>query len=228
MGKSHNIRTQVPADYSRNSKMGTRFDSAQDLSKKFYSINEMTKELDVLLAYIEKDGGFRDACITFQQRPFSMFEDGLQNLLELLQVFKGKVEEQCSKIEDMRNKMFQVSTRQTYMKGIVSQSSDNQYWDIWNRQKLSPEFEVKRQIILKANQNLTNQLVELERHFNNLEMNRSSETGRVASNRRVVYSNKTRLRRRRRAAASTGRGPKVGSRTPGAFRPRSEFSDFAS
>ena len=51
-------------------------------------INEMTKELDALLAYIEKDGGFRDACITFQQRPLSMFEDGLQNLLELLQVFK--------------------------------------------------------------------------------------------------------------------------------------------
>jgi nuclear pore complex protein Nup214 len=43
-------------------------------------------------------------------------------------------------------------------------------------------------------QNLTNQLVELERHFNNLEMNRSSETGRVASNRRAVYSNKTRSR----------------------------------
>jgi len=46
------------------------------------------KELNALLAYIEKDGGFRDACITFQQRPLSMFEDGLQNLLELLQVFK--------------------------------------------------------------------------------------------------------------------------------------------
>ncbi|AQK51506.1 Nuclear pore complex protein NUP214 [Zea mays] len=55
--------------------------------------------------------------------------------------------------------------RQTYMKGIVSQSSDNQYWDIWNRQKLSPEFEVKRQNILRANQVLTNQLVELERHY---------------------------------------------------------------
>jgi hypothetical protein len=40
-------------------------------------------------------------------------------------------------------------------------------------------------------QDLTNQLVELERHFNNLEMNRSGETGRVASNRGVVYSNKT-------------------------------------
>ncbi|XP_008680826.1 nuclear pore complex protein NUP214 [Zea mays] len=110
---------------------------------------------------------------------------------KLLQVFKRKVEEQCSKIEDLRNNMFQVSARQTYMKGIVSQSSDNQYWDIWNRQKLSPEFEVKRQNILRANQDLTNQLVELERHFNNLEMNRSGETGRVASNLRAVYSNKS-------------------------------------
>ncbi|KAK8461112.1 hypothetical protein SEVIR_2G449500v4 [Setaria viridis] len=192
IGKSHNSRTQAPVDYSRNSNMGTIFDSQEDLSKKLYSINEMTKELDALLAYIEKDGGFRDACITFQQRPLSVFEDGLQNFMELLQVFKNKVEGQCSKIEDLRNKMFQVSARQAYMKGIVSQSSDTQYWDIWNRQKLSPEFEVKRQNILKANQNLTNQLVELERHFNNLEMNRSSETGRLASSRRAVYSNKSR------------------------------------
>ncbi|ONM32994.1 Nuclear pore complex protein NUP214 [Zea mays] len=120
------------------------------------------------------------------------------------QVFKSKVEEQCSKIEYLRNNMFQgeifdkyfmsflpLFVMQTYMKGIVSQSSDNQYWDIWNRQKLSPEFEVKRQNSLRANQDLTNQLVELERHFNNLEMNRSGETGRVASNRRVVYSNKS-------------------------------------
>jgi nuclear pore complex protein Nup214 len=45
-----------------------------------------------------------------------------------------------------------VSARQAYMKGILSQSSDTQYWDIWNRQKLSPEFEAKRQNILKANQ----------------------------------------------------------------------------
>ncbi|TVU37188.1 hypothetical protein EJB05_10491 [Eragrostis curvula] len=176
VGKSHNSRTPTALDYSRNSKMDTRFDSEQDLSKKFYSINEMTKELDALLSHIEKDGGFRDACITFQQGPVSMLEDGLQNFLELLQIFKRKVEGQCSQIEDLRNKMFQ----------------DAQYWDIWSRQKLSPEFEVKRQNILKANQNLTNQLVELERHFNNLEMNKFGETGRVASSRRAVYSNKSR------------------------------------
>ena len=41
MGKSHNSRTQAPADYSRNSKMGTRFDSEQDLSKKFYSVRQL-------------------------------------------------------------------------------------------------------------------------------------------------------------------------------------------
>jgi nuclear pore complex protein Nup214 len=94
----------------------------------------MTEELDNLLAYIEKDGGFRDACITLQQRPLSVLEGDLQNLLELLQVFKvieflfiqilsaacselllnmsdfdlqNKLEEQCSKADDLRNKMFQ-------------------------------------------------------------------------------------------------------------------------
>uniref|UniRef100_A0ACD5YZT8 Uncharacterized protein n=1 Tax=Avena sativa TaxID=4498 RepID=A0ACD5YZT8_AVESA len=191
IGTSHNNRTHTSTD-SRNFKLGTKFDTEQDLSKKFYSINDMTEELDTLLAYIEKDGGFRDACITFQQRPLSVLEGDLQNLLELLQVFKSKLEEQCSKADDLRNKMFQVSARQAYMKGILNQSSDTQYWDIWNRQKLSPEFEAKRQNILKANQNLTNQLVELERHFNNLEMNKFGETGRVTSSRTAVYSNKSR------------------------------------
>ncbi|XP_044964279.1 nuclear pore complex protein NUP214 isoform X1 [Hordeum vulgare subsp. vulgare] len=191
IAKSHNNRNHTSVN-SKNFKLGTMFDAQQDLSKKIYSINDMTEELDTLLAYIEKDGGFRDACMTLQQRPLSVLEGDLQNLLELLQVFKNKVEEQCSKAEDLRNKMFQVSARQAYMKGILSQSSDTQYWDIWNRQNLSPEFEAKRQNILKANQNLTNQLVELERHFNNLEMNKFGETGRVASSRRAVYSNKSR------------------------------------
>lgn len=41
MGKSHNSRTQAPAEYSRNSKKGTGFDSEQDLSKKFYSVRQL-------------------------------------------------------------------------------------------------------------------------------------------------------------------------------------------
>ena len=42
--------------------------------------------------------------------------------------------------------------------------------------------------------NLANQLVDLQRRFNNLEMNRSGQTARVASNPRVIYSNKKRSR----------------------------------
>ncbi|VAH42039.1 unnamed protein product [Triticum turgidum subsp. durum] len=107
IGKSPNNRNHTSAD-SKNYKLGTMFDTQQDLSKKMYSINDMTEELDTLLSYIEKDGGFRDACMTLQQRPLSVLEGDLQNLLELLQVFKNKVEDQCSKAEDLRNKMFQV------------------------------------------------------------------------------------------------------------------------
>lgn len=92
------------------------------------------------------------------------------------------------------------------MKGIVEQASNKKYWDIWKQQKLNPELEAKRQNILYANQvihlsyrklgfsfsipyimnllyvhcciqTLTNQIIELERHFNNLEINRFGESG---------------------------------------------------
>lgn len=38
------------------------------------------------------------------------------------------------------------------MEGIVKQASNAEYWDIWNRQKLGPDFELKQQQILKADQ----------------------------------------------------------------------------
>jgi nuclear pore complex protein Nup214 len=40
-GKSYNSRTSTALDNSRNSKMGTMFDSEQDLSKKFYSVRSI-------------------------------------------------------------------------------------------------------------------------------------------------------------------------------------------
>jgi hypothetical protein len=38
------------------------------------------------------------------------------------------------------------------MEGIVKQASDSHYWDLWNHQKLSSEFELKRRHILQMNQ----------------------------------------------------------------------------
>ena len=57
------------------------------------------------------------------------------------------------------------------MQGIVKQATDSRYWDLWSRQKLASELELKRRNILKINQDLTNQLTEPERHFNSIELN---------------------------------------------------------
>lgn len=38
------------------------------------------------------------------------------------------------------------------MEGVMKQASNAEYWDIWNRQKLGPDFELKQQQILKGDQ----------------------------------------------------------------------------
>ncbi|XP_039135804.1 nuclear pore complex protein NUP214-like [Dioscorea cayenensis subsp. rotundata] len=82
-----------------------------------------------------------------------------------------------------------VSTRQVYVEGLVKQASNDQYWDIWKRQKLSPELELKRQRILDTYQGLTDQLIGLEKHFNNLEISKFGEHGGVHAGRRALHAN---------------------------------------
>ncbi|KAG5093300.1 hypothetical protein JHK84_048888 [Glycine max] len=86
---------------------------SSDLSKQFGNINEMTKELDLLLKSIEEAGGFRDACTRSLRSSIEAVEQGMDALSK-----------KCKILTD-----------------------------------------------------LTYQLIELERHFNALELNKFSQYG---------------------------------------------------
>ncbi|KAK4608191.1 hypothetical protein RGQ29_001836 [Quercus rubra] len=151
-----NYRTQPPS---------AMLNSEPNSSKQFGNINELTKELDTLLESIEAEGGFRDACTINQKSSVEALEEGMTTLCQKCGIWKSIMDERL------------VLARKIYMEGIVKQASDSRYWDLWNRQKLSSEHEMKRRHILQMSQDLTNQLIELERHFNNLELNKFGENG---------------------------------------------------
>ncbi|XP_020597673.1 nuclear pore complex protein NUP214 [Phalaenopsis equestris] len=152
-----------------------RLESEPQISKQFYNVKDMAKELDALLSSIECEGGFKDLCTVLQEKSLLELEAGLEDLLERLFANRDKMEYQRMEIQQLCNKMLKVSARQVYMEGIVQQASDHRYWAFWNSQKLSPAFEAKRSHISNLKQNLAHQLIDLERHFNNLEINRFGE-----------------------------------------------------
>ena len=61
------------------------------------------------------------------------------------------------------------------MQSIVKQATDIQYQYPQNCQKLNPELKTERQRILKADQRLKHQIIYLEGHFQNLEINKFEE-----------------------------------------------------
>ncbi|KAK7247325.1 hypothetical protein RIF29_42206 [Crotalaria pallida] len=174
-GKS-SIRKFHPSSeqHGPSSKIGI---SSSDLSKQFGNINEMTNELDQLLRSIEEAGGFRDACTRSLQSSIETVEQGMEALSKKCKMWTCQVDEHLKEVHYLLNKTIQVMARKIYMEGIYKQASDSRYWDLWNRQKLNSELELKRQRILSLNQDLTYQLIELERHFNALELNKFSEYG---------------------------------------------------
>ncbi|KAK7357242.1 hypothetical protein VNO80_16526 [Phaseolus coccineus] len=160
--------------HGTSSKIGI---SSSDLSKQFGNINEMTKELDLLLRSIEGAGGFKDACTRSLQSSIEELEQGIDALSKKCKLLTCQVDEHHEEVHYLLNKTIRVMARKIYMEGIYKQASDSRYWDLWNRQKLNSELELKRQHILSLNQDLTNQLIELERHFNALELNKFSQNG---------------------------------------------------
>ncbi|XP_019055049.1 PREDICTED: nuclear pore complex protein NUP214 isoform X2 [Nelumbo nucifera] len=179
LGRSLNYKLHPTKENFRTTQPSGVLDSDPELSKHFGSVKEMVKELDTLLSHIEEDGGFRDACTISQKDSIMSLEEGIDNLSDRCRVWRNTLDEQLNEVQQLLDKTAQVLVRKVYIEGIVKQASDSQYWDLWNRQKLSPELDLKRRQILEVNKNLTSQLIELERHFNNLELNKFGEDGGV-------------------------------------------------
>ncbi|XP_068661895.1 nuclear pore complex protein NUP214 [Aristolochia californica] len=156
-----------------------------ELSKSFHNVNDMVKELDILLAHIEEEGGFRDACTLFLESSVLQSEEGLEMLSERCRTWKDKMAEQAQDIQRLLDNTLQLLARKIYVEGLLKQASDKQYWELWNRQKLNPEFEMKQRQINSVHQTLVNQLIELERHFNMLEFKRFGDSERVTMGRRT-------------------------------------------
>ncbi|KAK4792947.1 hypothetical protein SAY86_023382 [Trapa natans] len=148
------------------------------ISKQFGNIKEMVNELDTLLYSIEGKGGIKDACIVAQKTPVQALEKGVGTLSDQCTIWKGTMDDRLEEVHQLLDKTVQVLSRTTYFKGVIKQATDDRYWELWNRQKLNPELELKRQHILKLNQDLTNQLILLERHFNSIELEKFSDGAR--------------------------------------------------
>lgn len=186
--KSPNYKSYPPKENYRTPPLQGQLNSEPNLSKQFGNVKEMAKELDTLLQCIEGPGGFRDACTIFQKSSVMELEQGIGTLSENCRMWRSIIDQQHGEIHHLLDKTVQVLARKVYMQGIVKQATDSRYWDLWSRQKLASELELKRRNILKINQDLTNQLIELERHFNAIELNKFGENGGNHVGRRALQS----------------------------------------
>ncbi|CAL5343793.1 unnamed protein product [Camellia sinensis] len=197
-GKSSKDKLHPIKENYRTASTTRLMNSEPQLSKQFGNVEEMIKELETLLECIKGAGGFRDACIV-QNSSVLALEEGTRTLFDRCRLWKAAMapdmdrrksimDEQQGEIQLLLDNTVQVLARKIYMEGIVKQATDGQYWDLWNHQKLSSELELKRRCILKVNQELTNQLIELERHLNTLELNKFGENDGVLMSQRTFPS----------------------------------------
>ncbi|KAK9156544.1 hypothetical protein Scep_003118 [Stephania cephalantha] len=151
-GNSQNFKLQPARENFSSAKPSSLSTAEQEISKHFASVRDMAKELDTLLSYIEEEGGFRDASTIFNKSSILALERGLENLSGRCRLLKSTMENRHEEIRVLLDKTVQVMARTTYLEGIFKRVSDNQYRDLWYRQKLSPELELKQKRMLKLNQ----------------------------------------------------------------------------
>ncbi|KAL8204673.1 hypothetical protein R6Q57_010296 [Mikania cordata] len=152
-----------------------------------HSVEEMAKELDTLLDSIEQPGGFYHTSVTVHKQSVAELEDGIMILSDRCQKWKDKMHQGFEEAQLLLDKTVQVLARKIYIEAIVKQATDSQYLDIWNHQKLSSELNMKRRHILEINQHLTNQLIEIERHLNTLELQRFGDRSDTQINRKSSH-----------------------------------------
>ncbi|KAI3683441.1 hypothetical protein L1987_83944 [Smallanthus sonchifolius] len=152
-----------------------------------HSVEEMAKELDALLDSIEQPGGFYHASVTAHKLSVAELEEGILVLSDRCRKWTDKMDQGFEEVQLLLDKTVQVLARKIYIEAIVKQDTDSQYLDIWNHQKLSSELDMKRRHILEINQNLTNQLIELERHLNTLELQRFGDKSDIQINRKSSH-----------------------------------------
>uniref|UniRef100_A0A3Q7EWX0 Uncharacterized protein n=1 Tax=Solanum lycopersicum TaxID=4081 RepID=A0A3Q7EWX0_SOLLC len=156
--------------------------------KQFHDVEEMARKLDDLLEGIEGEGGFRDASIRAHNSSVLALEEGIESVSEKCRIWRAVMDKQLGEVQLLLDKTVQVLARKVYMEEIFKQATDEQYWNLWNRQKLCSELELKRQHVNEVNKSLTSQLIELERHFNTLELNKFGDTDRIQTNKRGFQS----------------------------------------
>lgn len=182
--KSQNFTDQSVHQTLGNNKKSSplgQLNPEHNLLKQFSNVQNMANELDKLLESIEKAGGFRDACTTAHRSSLEALEEGMDSLSERNREWQSSTEGRLREVQLLLDKTVQVLARKTHMEGIVRQTTDGQYWDLWNRQKLNSELDQKRDSVLNRSQDLINRMIELEKHFNTLELNLYGESSGVNS-----------------------------------------------
>lgn len=179
--------SSVPQIYEENLSASSQWlNNEQKLSKQICNVEVMARKMDSLLEAIGGAGGFRDASTTSQEDSVVALEEGLWTISEKCRMWRGVLEERLREIQLLLDKTVQVSAKRVCMQRIFEQATDKWYWDLWNCQKLSSELELKRKHIIEVDQDLTSQLVELERHFNTIEFNRFGKSGVAQTNPRAI------------------------------------------
>ncbi|KAG0574230.1 hypothetical protein KC19_VG245900 [Ceratodon purpureus] len=135
-------------------------------------IKKMSDEVENLMAYIEGEGQ-RTPCNQppcFTKQYLNELELGIRNLADNCKTIKDRVEEKRQSLNNLRDENLQVDAWRLYVQSLAEQAAENRHQELWSRRKLTPDLDVKRKRVTKAEQALKQQIAALEEHVHHLEL----------------------------------------------------------